>query len=914
MRHKLAALLLGSGLLWGQYTYRAFFIQQYYRAGDNSAPDSLDIYLFIERSGSGTEDTLASSNFPFFYNTAALNFANARILHRNKFHDNNYYAPLTYSVSGGRVNVSVVRKIGFTPPGHVLGPLDTIIAFRVPLVVCGPSSLSLLRWDSGPAAVLNSLLQSLKPRITWQDDEVALCPPLSATVAFTSPSSICEGAAASFSFRVVSPLGYVRPDSFIISVQRTAPSPLPPQVYPDIASLSGGEYLFSLTFPTAGSYQINIIGADKKCKCIIPLNNSVVTVSPLPSPVGILGRDSVYAGGVVSYSLAPSPASASWFLIAGGNSTSLGSGLTQSVTFPASPSTPRVDTILVNYTVSGSPCSATAYKPIVVLSCPSSGGSIQASASGLCIGQSAILQHVNPPLPPESLRWGKIVGNSWTPLPLSEGRGHSTPIYITPELEAGTYVYQVRLHYGGCVLYSAPETVIVSGEFLRREFYGLTPSVCAGDTAQLTAEGRGVWITPNGKGRFTDTLAPRSSYASSPDDPSEVQICWVIRSDDVERCRDRSKDTICYRLTVNPSDAEGRFSIPSSDKVVCFGGRVRLRGEIIRGRSGLWLIENRQGILSPSDTSQEVDYSPGIGEVGRWVRISWKVNGLICGSAIYTDSIFVESGTQLIVSAPNQICEGVNLSLSVLPPDTNVLWFRGSARSVEASGDFTETNPRFAKRGTFYEAGRLPVGNDTFVVFLRQGSCVSITEYPVTVIPAPRAFFTVEPSITTMNNPRIRFISQSEGAVSYTWDFGDFTRLTTDSARSEVEHVYRAPGVYSVVLYVENNLRCSDIYVCTECIQILPRRVYLPNAFSPNGDGKNDVFRILPAEEGFRFSRLEVFDRWGQVVFAGDNISEWKGEAQNGQPLEPGAYSYRAIILIPDEGLFTYTGVVHIVR
>ncbi|MCS7154164.1 MAG: gliding motility-associated C-terminal domain-containing protein, partial [Bacteroidia bacterium] len=127
-------------------------------------------------------------------------------------------------------------------------------------------------------------------------------------------------------------------------------------------------------------------------------------------------------------------------------------------------------------------------------------------------------------------------------------------------------------------------------------------------------------------------------------------------------------------------------------------------------------------------------------------------------------------------------------------------------------------------------------------------------------------------------------------------------------------HVYSAPGVYSVVLYVENDLGCSDFYVCTDCIQILPRRVYLPNAFSPNGDGRNDSFRILPTEEGFYFTRLEIFDRWGQIVYAGDNISEWKGEGKDGQPLDAGAYTYRAVILIPDEGLFTYTGLVHIVR
>jgi len=346
---------------------------------------------------------------------------------------------------------------------------------------------------------------------------------------------------------------------------------------------------------------------------------------------------------------------------------------------------------------------------------------------------------------------------------------------------------------------------------------------------------------------------------------------------------------------------------------VCVGGRVQLTGQIIQGSDGFWFSDGT-GSFSPSSTTPNAFYVPGVGDVGKWVHITWIVRGATCGFATYEDSVFVEPGTELRISAPNQVCEGIGLALSALPTDPGILWFQGSVGSVLASGGYNQTNPRFRRQGPYYEVGTLPVGRDTFVAYLQQGSCESIAEFPLEVIASPTAYFTAAPTVTTMNNPRIRFTSQSQGAISYTWDFGDFTKLSTDSTQTVVEHIYSAPGTYSVVLYVENRLGCSDVYVCTNCIQILPRRVYLPNAFSPNGDGQNDAFRVLPVEEGFRFTRLEVFDRWGQMVFAGDNISEWRGEGNDGQPLDAGAYSYRAVILLPDEGLFTYTGVVHIVR
>ncbi|MCX7652282.1 MAG: gliding motility-associated C-terminal domain-containing protein [Bacteroidia bacterium] len=915
MRHRGWLIYLLTGLLSAQYTYNAFFIQIYQPSGNLTTPDSLDIYICIRRSGTGNNDTLASSNFPFFYNTTALNFSGARILYRNKFHDNNYYAPLSYSVSGGQVNVTVQRKIGYAPPGDILDTLDTLMGLRVPLYACGQNLTSPLVWNSAPAAVLNSQLQSLKPRMTWRNDTLYLCPNFSITSApsiSTSVSPICPNRYISFTLGMS---GLFLPDSFIVVVQQTAPSTSTPIIYPNIVTQSGGAYQFSLSFPSSGTYAVQVVGIYKKCLCSSPIASTSVIVSPEPAQLNIYGRDTIYAGGTAAYTLSQSPQTASWSMTNSGGSTTLSctNAPSCSITFPSTPAPPRIDTISVSYTLSGTPCAKKAIKYVVVLPCPTNGGTITTTATNLCPGQRAELTLAGAPPGYDSLRWQIYDRSAWNVI-TTQGTGMTQPTYITPPLTAGSHQYRAILYYGGCRAISADITINVSGSLLVREFYGLQTPVCVGDTIQLYAEGPGVWYTPNGQGVFSSPNDPKGEYIPAPSDTGQIQICWVILPQDTNQCRDTRKDTLCLYATVTPSDASGDFSIPPGEDTICLGGRVALFGQIFSGAGGFWVADSASGGFYPDIFSQQAYYIPGAGDVGRWIRIAWVVGGNACGVAAYIDSVYVDAGTPVKILAPNAVCDNVALSLSAIPPMDSLLWFRGSVASVLANGGFTRSNPRFLTSGPSYDAGVLPAGTDTFCVYMRQGVCESVDEFPVRVASSPRAAFDASPRITTMNNPQITFTSQSQGANSYTWDFGDLNRITVDSTQTVVEHAYAAPGTYSVVLYVQNRLGCSDFYVCTDCIQILPRRVYLPNAFSPNGDGKNDSFRILPLEERFRFTRLEVFDRWGQIVFSGDDIAEWKGEGRDGRPLDAGSYSYRAIILIPDEGLFTYTGVVHIVR
>jgi len=98
------------------------------------------------------------------------------------------------------------------------------------------------------------------------------------------------------------------------------------------------------------------------------------------------------------------------------------------------------------------------------------------------------------------------------------------------------------------------------------------------------------------------------------------------------------------------------------------------------------------------------------------------------------------------------------------------------------------------------------------------------------------------------------------------------------------------------------------------------RKVYIPNAFSPNADGLNDFFTVfgdMPNVE--MVEELQVFNRWGAVVFENNNFvpndvqSGWDGTYQ-GEALRTGVYVYSAAVRFVDGEVIRYSGDVSILK
>lgn len=155
--------------------------------------------------------------------------------------------------------------------------------------------------------------------------------------------------------------------------------------------------------------------------------------------------------------------------------------------------------------------------------------------------------------------------------------------------------------------------------------------------------------------------------------------------------------------------------------------------------------------------------------------------------------------------------------------------------------------------------------------------------------PAFADFTTNQDSIDILlSQATIQFVNQSENDVVYLWDFGDGSG---PSDRENPSHTYTKPGMYTVSLIVfDQNFSCPD--TATLMLNIIPDgKVFIPNAFSPNGDGINDDFYLKG--EGIISMRMTIFDRWGKEIITLENPSDkWDGYHIDGQPLQEGVYAY----------------------
>jgi len=157
------------------------------------------------------------------------------------------------------------------------------------------------------------------------------------------------------------------------------------------------------------------------------------------------------------------------------------------------------------------------------------------------------------------------------------------------------------------------------------------------------------------------------------------------------------------------------------------------------------------------------------------------------------------------------------------------------------------------------------------------------TSYVTVDVRGPVADFTYAPEFTAPGND-ITYSNQSINADNYLWDFGDGD---TSSAVNPV-HAFDDFGEYLVCLIATSEFGCSDS-IC-KLLDLNNYVVDVPNAFSPNGDDRNNILYVKG--QGIKEIDFRVYNRWGELVFETNNInSGWDG-TYKGEPQGMEAYGY----------------------
>lgn len=198
--------------------------------------------------------------------------------------------------------------------------------------------------------------------------------------------------------------------------------------------------------------------------------------------------------------------------------------------------------------------------------------------------------------------------------------------------------------------------------------------------------------------------------------------------------------------------------------------------------------------------------------------------------------------------------------------------------------------------------------------------CVYSANYPnyITVYNRPEAGYHASPQPTTMPETEISFFDQSIGnVVEWTWVFDT---LSVQGISNEPDPVFEFPfntgGTYPVSLTVTDNNGCTDILTRLIIVNDL-LNVYIPNSFTPNGDGVNEVFFVEGSDIDPNRFDLMIFDRWGEMVFeTTDPTQVWNGSFQNGQYYCPdGMYVWKLVVhSLSTAERFEYSGTILMMR
>ena len=179
----------------------------------------------------------------------------------------------------------------------------------------------------------------------------------------------------------------------------------------------------------------------------------------------------------------------------------------------------------------------------------------------------------------------------------------------------------------------------------------------------------------------------------------------------------------------------------------------------------------------------------------------------------------------------------------------------------------------------------------TGIVFTNIGQrCPQVISQTMTILPNPIADFTPQNSVLSIFAPTTLLDNNSSNAFSYFWNFGDGT--SNDSIFSP-EHTFPdQAGTYLISLEVSNEIGCSDSTSQVIVIEHDPV-VYIPNAFTPDGDDLNNEFTaVFPENMKLASYELSIYDRWGELVFYSQDPKQGWDASLAGYDAPDGVYSY----------------------
>lgn len=565
----------------------------------------------------------------------------------------------------------------------------------------------------------------------------------------------------------------------------------------------------------------------------------------------------------------------------------------------------------------------------------------------VCVGQTIQLT-VNSPTPGATYSWSGP--NGWT----SSTQNPTIPNATTSM--SGTYSMTIQV--GTQV--SPPVTCSVT--------VNPNPTITVTPAAPATCSGVAVNLTGNSNGPSTTYVWSNSSTTNPTAVNPPSNTTYTVTGTDANGC----SGTASVLVTINPNLVIG---VTPSAPTICIGGFVDLTAT--GGTSYVWspstdLNCNSCPTVTASPiatTTYTVNGTDANGCTGSTTVTVITSNGpniqitqseeIICRGD--TCKLTVNGASNVVWSPLNGLSSGTGNVVIASPMTTVTYTVSGDNNGCFGTGEVTvtvtptpeidfsanvtegcgklivqfndNTNPAISEWAwNFHDGSGANMSNympnpqhlfeepgmyDVTLVGISSEGCVGSLTIPqmITVHKNPVADFVYNPMVTDVLNQFIWFSDQSANAASWSWNFGESYDLGNNANIPDPTHEYNGVGTYIVTLAVASEFGCVDTIRKPVVIEPLIT-FYVPNSFTPNGDGRNDVF--IGQGVGINESSfvMRIYDRWGQQVFFTPDINlGWDGRIIGEDKICPlGVYLYFIEFLDVKGYIHTYKGTIDVYR
>ncbi len=238
---------------------------------------------------------------------------------------------------------------------------------------------------------------------------------------------------------------------------------------------------------------------------------------------------------------------------------------------------------------------------------------------------------------------------------------------------------------------------------------------------------------------------------------------------------------------------------------------------------------------------------------------------------------FAQVPTANIIVPSNTICTGQTVIFTSITTNTPTSFSWTVNPSIEVAYLSSTNQPTIALGFTY-------PGVYTVSLTVANVSGSFTAAQSVTISSTPRASFSA--SLNTVGFPnQIVLTNFSSNATNYAWLFSDTPAVDTNT---NTTHDYTSSGAYTVSLIAYNSNGCSDTSDYSFFISDTSG-ITLPNVFTPNADGVNDVFK--PIARGIKTMKVNIYSRYGNLVANWETINgHWDGYTPSGMLCESGTY------------------------